>query len=53
MERTERPSTKRVMMYCENCNCQDKHFMTNKQIYEKSERMVWCDVCDKITAFRI
>lgn len=46
---TERPSTRKVILYCETCNSSDEHFMTNAEISNRAIRLVWCNVCGKMT----
>jgi hypothetical protein len=52
MQRIEKPSTKKVILYCKGCNSLDEHFMTNAEIYSNAIRLVWCTVCNKMTKWQ-
>ena len=39
-KRDYKPSTRKVMLYCESCDCSSEHFLTNIEIFKKIPRQV-------------
>lgn len=52
-KKADKPTTRKYMLYCENCSSSSEHFLTNFEVYNKRVRLVWCRVCDKMTCWKM
>ena len=43
------PTVREVILYCENCQSEDKYFMTNKEIFDKTTTQSYCNNCKRTT----
>ena len=43
------PTVREVTLYCVICKSEDKYFMTNKEIFDKTTTEAYCNNCKKTT----
>ncbi len=43
------PTVRKVILHCENCQKEDKYFMTNQEIFDKTTTQAYCSNCHKTT----
>lgn len=43
------PTVREVTLYCVNCKSEEKYFMTNQEIFDKTTTQSYCDNCQKTT----
>lgn len=51
MRTDEKPSTKEISLFCDNCKYESMFFMTNKEIFDNNNIKQWCPNCQKIIIF--
>lgn len=49
----ERPTVRKVKLYCEDCNNVNKFYFTNKEIYMKVSVTAICFNCNELKRFNM
>ena len=43
------PTVREIKLYCVSCKKEERFFMTNKEISDKTKIMAYCSICQKTT----
>ncbi len=53
MKKTEQPTNREVEIECAQCKTMSKHFMTNQEIFTRTEIKQLCKTCQEVRIHRL